>query len=529
MAPYVPTPDVKITGRHTLQCASDSALDRLPSPFRLGPIDNLTLPFSLIGVNYIYKKQSSEPATGELIPVSRLRQALEHLLDYYPHLTGRLQLIQPDRSQFPTIGNLGKGAELVVAECSTTLDEVAARDGAQGRILAENLPDYGRALLTQPECTIEGIQRDPILMVQHTRFACGGVSLSITLHHMVCDGYGYFQFVRDLAQIYRVLRASPPHRQAYLPPQIHTKPPVIQPYLSQPDALTPKEQRSALAFHPDAVTLCPESSDPFPAVTTWNSRFPPGAPPVIGRLLRFSGAELTALKKHATNPNSSSNGGWVSTFEALTAHLCQRIYLARLTLLESQGVSRAAEEAEALLTRTFLASMNLRGTDRLGLGARYFGNGTYGPTANFPHALLREAPLWEVTAALHDVFRSVTPERMDRTVRWLAAQKDKTRARSGFDYGCGSFLVSQWSCFRMYDGIEFDVDCEGKGIAPVTVAAPFKPGTLLDGLALIFSTEEDLRPVEECGGVRALDVSLSISEPVWEILERDDEFRRFLT
>lgn len=70
-------------------------------------------------------------------------------------------------------------------------------------VIVENLPGSGNALMPPFEATIEGVCRDPILAVQHTRFACGGVALGIRLHHMVCAVGGFFQFVRDWATIHR--------------------------------------------------------------------------------------------------------------------------------------------------------------------------------------------------------------------------------------------------------------------------------------------------------------------------------------
>lgn len=45
-----------------------------------------------------------------------------------------------------------------------------------------NLPDSGNALLPPFDPTIEGVCRDPILAVKHTRFACGFALGSAALH-----------------------------------------------------------------------------------------------------------------------------------------------------------------------------------------------------------------------------------------------------------------------------------------------------------------------------------------------------------
>jgi hypothetical protein len=71
----------------------------------------------------------------------------------------------------------------------------------------------------------------------------------------------------------------------------------------------------------------------------------------------------------------------------------------------------------------------------------------------------------------------------------------------------------------MYDGVDFDVDGNEKSIPPVLVSPPFTPISLVGGLAFVLSTEEQDQ--------RAVDMNLSLSEPLWSILGRDPSLRRF--
>lgn len=135
-----------------------------------------------------------------LVIVERLKIAASHLLDYYPHLTGRLQ--QNPITQAPEIGSLGTGAELWEAQCPRTLISISIVVSAlSSRMLVFNLPGSGNAILSIFHSTVGSVSHNPVFVIQHTRFSCGGVALGIRVHHQVCDATGFMQLVRDLVEI----------------------------------------------------------------------------------------------------------------------------------------------------------------------------------------------------------------------------------------------------------------------------------------------------------------------------------------
>ncbi|KAL6054710.1 Transferase [Balamuthia mandrillaris] len=521
---------VTLIARRALHCADGESLAGLESPFRLGPLDQLVLPFVPIAVVFLYRKPTSGASSSELLPMERLARALALLLDYYPHLTGRLQINPSDKT--PEISQLGTGAELFIAQCSERLDTfcpslyAGEEQHATGRILMKDLPAAGNALLAPFDPTLEGVCRDPIFVVQHTRFACGGVALGVRLHHIVCDADGFFRLVHDLAEIYRGVRASETKGDPSSGIGVLARPPHIRSYLWELWDMTPEERQAALDVQPAHYYV--ESSDHAAVVAAEGastsaaeppaSAVPPAQPPVIGRVLRFSGRELDALKAHATDP---SGGSWVSTFEALSAHLYQSVYRARLWLRTAQGVPLSAAVSE--VSREFLTSVNWRGRDRLDLPPRYFPNACFIPYSGLPHDVLADGPLWQVAKALHDWTRALSPEKARQTLRWIAAQPDKTRVKIDFCFQ-NSFMVSQWCKFDMYVGVDFDVDEHGEAVLPALVGPPFTPILLVDGLAYFLATEEQLQ-----GGTapQSIDVNLALSEPLWAILDQDEGFRQF--
>lgn len=491
----------------------------------LGPIDQLIPPFVPSTVVCVYKQPGSSSMAdandSKLIAVDRLARAMALLLDYYPHLTGRLQFNPSDGT--PEIAHLDSGIELLEARCSARLDESV--DASTGRITMTALPDAGNALVPPFVLSLEAVCRNPIFSIQHTRFACGSVTLGMSIHHIVCDGEGFFQLVRDLAELYRGLRAAEAKAEATVAGLAH--PPHIRSYLSD---MTPEERQKMADFQPKFFTLAPSHGGKTAGTETMTAHVTSPAssqPPVVGRVLRFSRSELAMLKNSATDPDGR---GWVSTFDALSAHIFQRVYQARLRLRQSQGLPPSSSSDD--IPRGFLTSINLRHPDRLNLSPRYFPNAAFATFTTLPHDVIANGPLWKVAQTIHDLTRSVVPHDVAQDLRWVAAQPDKRRVQPAWVSGIGSFIVTQWSKFGMYAGADFDVDdAHGSPIPPALVSRPFTRISLLDGLATFSATEEQFaqqRAAAPTGAdvssarhssASAIDVNLAISEPVWQYFD----------
>ncbi|KAL1717059.1 transferase [Schizophyllum commune] len=488
---------VKITSQHTIACAHDEALNDLPSPFPLGPFDQLAvhyLPVTVIFVYDIARSSGDDP-----VSVPRLQQAFSRLLDYYPHLTGRRRIDPTDGTV--AIDHLGSGAALYTAECDAPLDAFRTKspDG-QTRLAMSDLPGAGVQLLAASESMLEGASDDPLLIVQHTRFACGSVSLGVCLQHIMCDVNGCVQLARDLAEIYRGIGVAEAVGGTYLD-VVLKEAPCIQAHIpekalgsSLPELVNNYEVETGIA------------NDVLPTA-------PP--PPVVGKILRFSGKELKALKDAATD---EKDGGWVSTFEALSAHLWQCVHRARTKL----DPSRANGSGETLDTCSdLLAPVNCR--SRLKLPARYFPNAILCPIARLSFRTLENASLAEIARTLHDMVQDVTPERAEGTLRHILTQPDKGIIKHRYRHGLGSFAVSAWNKVDMY-GVSFGGNANGEPIAPVLVSPPYTPINLVDGLAFYLATESSHGSDEV---IPPIDVSLTLHAPIWEVLEKDSNFRKF--
>ncbi|KAM0418754.1 hypothetical protein ACHAPT_012352 [Fusarium lateritium] len=400
---------INIEATHTIVNANPERLDSLPSPYWLGPLDHLIHPSVPINVVWIY--QASTQFSSELVPFSRLRHALSLLLDYYPTLTGRLSTEPGSGRRY--LDRFGSGISLFEATCNDALTTFSGSAGVNFDIF--DFPSAGDSLLAPWEDSIGSAQRDVLLTVQHTRFACGSVAVGLRIAHIVCGVGGFLQLYQDLAHLYRGLKFD-----MKTTPQLDEVP-AIEPFIAgKIGGMPEKEREAALEQCPQGFSLAsvaqPDDVTSSEEDKSDDRNEAPTAPPIIGRSMRFSAAELSAIKKLATPPSGSP---WVSTFSALSAHIFQRIHKARLAHLASQQLPASSLATPSLTTRA-------------------------------------------------------------------------------------------WHKYPLYSGAELDV-------APIFVGRTFAPAAMVDRVAYF------LQPKDSNGGI---DVVISLSEPVWEHLDRDVEFRQ---
>ncbi|KAJ5123936.1 uncharacterized protein N7515_007761 [Penicillium bovifimosum] len=492
---------VRVSTRHTLNCQNEVTVAVLKTPFKLGPLD-YTVPASLtIGAIFVYQRPASIPQ-NVLLRVDRLKDAAAILLDYYPHLTGRLQ--ENPASRVAEIVQIGAGVELWEANCDLRLGNIAA-SSPSNRLLMHNLPASGDALIPEFPLACGAIGHNPILAIQHTRFACGGVALGFRIQHSVCDPTGLLRLVRDLAGIYRRIRDFSPPALVFLP--------VLHSYRST----YPREQcsyRPLNLYLEEDATMELETAD--------------GPSKVSSRVLRFSGPELIALKQAATNPDPRYRHP-VSSFEALSAYLYQRIYQARIEALIHQRLPPFPKLSR--LNRTIWLTVDMRDPVRLDLSPDYFPNAGYCVIVDSSYTDPELYPRWMIASYIHYAFSTMDMHRVIKTLEWVAAQRDKSRIRSTTEFREGCFAISEWTKEDTYFDVDFDVDQDGDPITPSLVAKPFTEVELVDGLAYVMSTEEKTKRMKQglvtpVNHTWALDVYLALNDSVWTFLDTDPNFRK---
>jgi hypothetical protein len=436
---------------------------------------------------------------------------------------------------------MGSGILLLEANCDATLSSF--RDAETGELEMYNLPGSGSALIAPWDPSVEGIQRDPLFTIQHTRFQCGSVAIGMRIAHTLCAAEGTLGIYQDLAEIYRnmgqdgrastnVLLRQPPH---------------IIPFMSnEMTDMIPEARAAALARTPTGFSTEPATDPPLPGLPNPTSTAPDepeaadSCPPtrIVGRTFHFPPAELAAIKAAATPPDTTS---WVSTFEALSAHLWQSTHKARLHVHHHHHSNPPSTSTSTPLPPptnhlTLYTSKNLSPPSRLALPPHYFPNAILpGATTPLPSSILASNPLWCVAQPVHAWVRgpSTTNSEALHLANWIAAQPDKGAIRHDvFPWGPGGwgFVTAAWQAYGLYSGAGLggggdDVDGDKEG-GLVLAGVPFTEMSLFDGFAIF------LEPKSKSGGGgrggRGIDVRLTVAEGVMEVIEGDvGGLRRF--
>ncbi|KAH9299289.1 hypothetical protein KI387_030971 [Taxus chinensis] len=123
-------------------------------------------------------------------PAKVIREALSKVLVYYFPLAGRLRFNENGELE---VDCNGEGAAFVEAMVDCNLSVLGDLDDLN--------PSYEDLLYALPLNT-DIVNLYP-LVVQVTRFACGGFVVGVSFHHSICDGRGAGQFLQGLAEMAR--------------------------------------------------------------------------------------------------------------------------------------------------------------------------------------------------------------------------------------------------------------------------------------------------------------------------------------
>lgn len=469
-------------------------------PWYLGPLDLLIPAVVPIHILFVF-----ESVDAECIPIGLFKQAMGLVLNYYPHLSGRLQL-KADHRHF--LERFTAGALLTEAHSDECLADIAtgryASNPAEGKYLSLfDFPSGSNALFPPFDPSAEGLSSDAVFAVQHTRFQCGGVALGIRILHVLCDAAGFFQLVGDLSQLYGQLKAGVSNPKLSTPPSVRSYTPVFP---------TVAAREAALAYTPAFFDVKPaDHCESLP---------PPSTGEVVGRELYFTAAQLAELKERCTpcEPAATGEDDWVSTFEALSSVLASAIYQARCEV---------GEELTGM--GEYLTSMNVRQMlfDFPNEGDRYFPVGCLTPCGELPAAALRSGNLRGVGQAVHKLLRSshLSRDAVQQNIKWLAAQPDPSLVFMRINPG--GFQLSAWNSYDVYRDIHFDGP-------PVYVGTPFTCISLLDGLGYVLRQPPLLQKGRGTSmntvadSQRGLVVVLALRASLWKHLERTDRLGLYM-
>jgi hypothetical protein len=507
-------PPVRFLSVESLQLSPAVAAAQ-PPVISLSPIDWMASRYVSTACLFFYDAAAwklKDPA-GEFMPFERMKSALQMLLDAYPLLAGRVRMTEDGCPEMDMLaakcgsfeGRLRSGITFSLASANLPLSSLPL--SAETYTSTESLP---ASLEFVPPFDLAAVFTVPALQLQHTRFSCGGVCIGMRLHHWLGDAEAFFQLMEDWTQAYSIgtiqrqpsTDASFVHRLAATALERHGVDAISA---FQPEAFfVPMEERpsSSLVKETDA------SAAPSPAA--------PSAPvKAVAHMFRFEVDELAAIKAASTPAltvsavaaESSSGVEWVSTFEALTAHVYHHVWLARF----GPGSGRSPPELS-----TLLMACNFRKRVQ-GTPPRFFGNGNILATVRVESSEEKDlmgcpSALPWLAARVHSSLQGMDSSKICSTLAWTVAQPNKSRIQVRL--GSDDLAVTQWNKQPMYSG-----SCFEPGHEPLRVCQPNAPQTAFNGLVTLKATPSST------GG--AIDVMLGLREDQMERLVASQGFRRF--
>lgn len=391
--------------------------------------------------------------------------SLKKLLEYYPFLGGVLKTYDHDKKTYVEHDDANSGILFTAMISNIFLNEIplSSEEYNNEKILPETLHLVNTVVASEQ-----------LFHVRHTRFACGSVALGISLNHQLADAHSYFQLINDWTRLYKDLEYQPNvcHQRSLLEPNIEE----IQ---TLKNTNSDFDNRRSLAVKNETT--------PTPTTTTTNEE-------MVVKVFRFSADELKRLKLDATI-HLSSGVDYISTFEALTAHLHRQIMIARHHL-------------PSTITR-FYISTNIRSRlTQPSLPSTYFGNAIMFTFLEMP---VSDTTHMNLASRIHRSIQSNDNNDIRTTLAWILCQTDPTKITPTFDLVGTDFTISAWNKMRMYSGADFE-----NGIYPCRILLP--PDMKFNGAAILLSTEIN---------DESIDLVLALNVNEMERLENNPDFRKY--
>ncbi|EXC27890.1 Hydroxycinnamoyl-Coenzyme A shikimate/quinate hydroxycinnamoyltransferase [Morus notabilis] len=168
---------VKLKGSYTVKPAEPTWEGRQP----LSELDQVGCITHIPTISFYRRPQNSQLQPETLINTAR--ESLSRVLVTFYPLAGRLRWITKGRLELDCNA---MGARVIEAETESKISEFIGE-----------LPEYHH-LIPKIDYTLP-IHELPIVLVQLTRFSCGGVSISLCISHAVVDGQSLLHFIFEWA------------------------------------------------------------------------------------------------------------------------------------------------------------------------------------------------------------------------------------------------------------------------------------------------------------------------------------------
>lgn len=474
----------------------------------LSLLDATTANFSFTSALWLLERPAGGPGDG-FSWLSHLRSTLRAALDFYPWWCGRLKsvtsldgTVEDEVACYPPrharrygrvyahygVLDHDPGVEFIAATSSATLDDVYQTARPQETPLWDQTglplnsfgPSTNIASALEANEPVAGTSR-PLLAVQVTKLACGGVALAVKGAHPLADITSLVRFVKDWASLSRSA--------------LDSGSPKIEPVILEPGLLDSKASGDINAEESDGSIIRRAESLPLHRYDWWTS---PGGPawatkkpsmfpedlatagrpipwsewdfaaPVSTYIVHFDRAQIDHLWKEATKSAEGPNGIRISKHDAILAHIWSCIARARQLGGDPNpvhcdlvlGLRPALNLSESFMgSPIIMINIEMAGSD---VAAKVSGPGPGGGASKIARrireTLIEMSDPANLGAHLHSVAYEKSPQRL-----WQAF------------LGQRHILVTTWARAGIYD-VDFGL---GSGIRYADAVLPAMDGGVL--------------------------------------------------
>ncbi|CAN1809415.1 Shikimate O-hydroxycinnamoyltransferase [Linum perenne] len=395
-------------------------LEKTNSTHRLW-LSNLDLVHGRIHLPLLYFYKAVE--TERFFEAGLLKEALRRVLVLFYPIAGRF--VRDEKGRLGVECN-GEGVLFVEAETDFRLSQVG--ESAPNSELLKLVPriDYSQE-----------ISSDPLLLLQVTRFRCGGVSLGLGISHRLADGVSTASFINAWSNMARGL------------------PPTALPFLDRTH-LRARNPPSPKFHHPEY--------DSPPTIINNPVQPSPIPKPTSTTIIKFTPTQLSSLRAKAENPDNDVR---YTTHQILSAHIWR-------------CVSQARDLADNQPTRL---NMPVDGSSRLRppIPREYFGNMIFHTTIVAMVGELVSEPIARTVSRIHRAIEKMDDEYLRSAIDYLENPAEPSGvARSPRVCQSPNLAIISWT------RIPFDSADFGQG-SPILVRAAYTA----EGKGFILPMNED--------------------------------------
>ncbi|KAK4850668.1 hypothetical protein QYF36_008824 [Acer negundo] len=356
---------------------------------------DLLVPTVHISTVYFYRQLPND--SSNFFDPRILKKALSCALVQFFPMAGRLGLDENGRLE---IWCNGDGVLFVEAD----LNDVTFDD------LEDFTPSLKLQELLVPTVDYsKDIYSHPLLLLQVTRFKCGGVCLGVGLHHTLSDGSSAIHFINTWAEWTRGVSIS------------------IPPYID----------RTVLRLGvPPYPTFDHIEYDPPPAMKTSTKTVELQSSPCSTAILKLSVDQINALKSKS-KPDHGTTIRY-STYEILAAHIWR-------CMCKARGLSD---------DQTSKLYMPIDGRSRLNppLPYGYMGNVLFSCTSILKSGDIQSQPLISIVKKVHEALKKMDDEYLKSALAFIEQQPDLTVLKRGaHTFKCPNLNVVSWMRLPIYD------------------------------------------------------------------------------